>query len=476
MAATTSMNLAGRQPRVVSAMSNGVLWVAVALGLLLLGAVVVGFRTRFAKKEQQAQATAAATVAHDAAQSNRTAVRNRAEPTPVSSLVGNAQSPGAAPGGGIVQTVGGAVVSAVKTDAHPFPNSPSKPGAAGPGGAAVPPPAPVYYYVPPAPQYAAPGTVTEDPVRRARERALERREQAMAAPTGIVANQNNGVAAQKSVDPIQAELDRIAQLSSAANSVPRPGLAGGGYTSMGVGVPAMGAGTEEYDLNQQNGKRKFQQDEEGDYLNTTRVAPISRWVVERGEKIVAILPTRVVSDLPGDLIAQVKDDVYNTPDHQFIMIPAGSLLAGEYNSSVSYGQGRVQVIWTYLRFPDGSFINLGKFVSHAADGAVGLKDQTDNHIKRLVGGVLLSSIFAAGIQISQNHSGANSTLAYPSTTQLAASAVGQQAAQLGEQITSRNLNLQPTLKIRPGEPFYVSVQKSMVFPGPYEPIKLGGER
>jgi type IV secretion system protein VirB10 len=466
MATTTSMNLAGRQPRVVSAMSNGVLWVAVALGLLLLGAVVVGFRTRFAKKEQQAQATAAATVAHDAAQSNRTAVRNRAEPTPVSSLVGNGQSPGAAPGAGIVQAVGGAVVTAVKTDAHPFPNTSGTP-------AAVQPPAPVYYYVPPAPQYATSGTVAEDPLRRARERALERREQAMAAPTGIVANQNNGVAAQKSGDPIQAELDRIAQLSSAANSVPRPGVAGGGYP---IGVPAMGAGTEEYDLNQQNGKRKFQQDEEGDYLKTTRVAPISRWVVERGEKIVATLPTRVVSDLPGDLIAQVKDDVYNTPDHQFIMIPAGSLLAGEYNSSVSYGQGRVQVIWTYLRFPDGSFINLGKVVSHAADGAVGLKDQTDNHIKRLVGGVLLSSIFAAGIQISQNHSGANSTLAYPSTTQLAASAVGQQAAQLGEQITSRNLNLQPTLKIRPGEPFYVSVQKSMVFPGPYEPIKLGGER
>ena len=289
MATTTSMNLAGRQPRVVRAMSNGVLWVAVALGLLLLGAVVVGFRTRFAKKEQQAQATTAATMAHDAAQSNRTAVRDRAETTPVSSLVGNGQSPGAAPGAGIVQAVGGAVVSAVKTDAHPFPNSPSTAGAAAPGGAGVQPPAPVYYYVPPAPQYASPGTVAEDPVRRARERALERREQAMAAPTGIVANQNNGVAAQKSVDPIQAELDRIAQLSSAANSVARPGVAGG-YPPMGVGVPAMGAGTEEYDLNQQNGKRKFQQDEEGDYLKTTRVAPISRWVVERGEKIVAILP------------------------------------------------------------------------------------------------------------------------------------------------------------------------------------------
>jgi type IV secretory pathway VirB10-like protein len=89
---------------------------------------------------------------------------------------------------------------------------------------------------------------------------------------------------------------------------------------------------------------------------------------------------------------------------------------------------------------------------------------------------LLSSIFAAGIQISQNHSGANSTLAYPSTTQLAASAVGQQAAQLGEQITARNMNVQPTLKIRPGEPFYVSVQKSMLFSGPYQAMNLGGKQ
>ena len=160
-------------------------------------------------------------------------------------------------------------------------------------------------------------------------------------------------------------------------------------------------------------------------------------MVERGDKIVAILPTKVVSDLPGDMIAEVKEDVYDSPTHKFILIPAGALLAGEYNSSVTYGQGRVQVIWTYLRFPDGSYINLDKFVSHAAEGAVGLKDQTDNHIKRLVGGVLLSSIFA-GIQISQNHNGSNSTSDYPSTSQIAASAVGQQAGQLGEQITSRN--------------------------------------
>ncbi len=461
-----TVNMAGRRPQVVSPMGNGIVWLAVALVVLFVGVVILGFRTRFKKKEQMAQVTVSETVAHDSAQSNRTAVRNRAEATPLSAVTGNTAPANTPQGDGLVKTATTAVSDAVKTDAHPFPQNPANP--------TGPTPQP-YYYVPPQPQYfgsqyQTPPASVDDPVQRARIRALERREQAINAPTGISSN-SSIAGTPKTVDPIQADLDRIAQLSASANSVPRP-IMTGSFPPVGGSAPA----TEEYDLNQQNGKRKFQQEEEGDYLKTTRIAPISRWVVERGDKIVAILPTKVVSDLPGDLIAEVKDDVYDSPSHKFILIPAGALLAGEYNSSVSYGQGRVQVIWTYLRFPDGSFINLDKFVSHAADGAVGLKDQTDNHIKRLVGGVLMSSIFAAGIQISQNHSGSNSTLAYPSTSQIAASAVGQQAAQLGEQITSRNLNVQPTLKIRPGEPFYVSVQKSMVFPGPYEPMKIGGEQ
>ena len=329
-----------------------------------------------------------------------------------------------------------------------------------------------YYYAPPRPSWES--TEPQDRSKTAALRAEERRQAAIQAPTGIVASGATQSAAQRAIDPIQADLDRIAQISqAAASNMSRPNMSGG-YPAFGPSASGA-AVTEESDLNQQNGKRKFQQEEEGDYLKTTRVAPLSRWVVERGDKIIAILPTKVVTDLPGDLIAEVKDDVYDTPTHKFIMIPAGSLLAGEFNSSVTYGQGRVQVVWTYLRFPDGSYINLDKFVSHAADGAVGLKDQTDNHLKRLVGGVLLSSAFAAGIQISQNHNGTNSTLGYPSTSQIAASAVGQQAAQLGEQLTSRNLNVQPTLKIRPGEPFYVSVQKSMLFGGPYQPINLGGK-
>jgi len=472
MATANSMNLGGRKPHVVSAMSNGIVYVGVALAVVLVAVVIIGFRTRILKKQHQAEMTVTQTTASDAAKSNRSQVRGQADGTPLSAVTGGA-SPTNAVGNtanaGPVDALGHAIGGAVTTVAHPFP------GGSGTGPAATNPATPpTYYYAPPQPYYGQ-SAEAEDPAKKERLRAEERRLAAIQAPTGIGANgATQGVATSRGIDPIQADLDRISQLSNAANNIPRPAM-GGGYPSFGSASSGI-AVNEDADLNQQNGKRKFQQAEEGDYLKTTRVAPLSPWVVERGDKIVAILPTKVVTDLPGDLIAQVKDDVYDSPTHKFIMIPAGSLLAGEFNSSVSYGQGRVQVVWNYLRFPDGSYINLDKFVSHAADGAVGLKDQTDNHIKRLVGGVLLSSIFAAGIQISQNHNGTNSTLAYPSTSQIAASAVGQQAGQLGEQITSRNLNVQPTLKIRPGEPFYVSVQKSMLFSGPYQAMNLGGQK
>ena len=474
MATANSINMAGRQPKVVSPMSNGIVWLGGALTVLLVVVVIIGFRTRILKKQHQAEMTVTQTTASDAAQSNRQQVRGRADATPLSAVTGGGATPtntAANTNVGAVDAFGHALGGAVTTVAHPFPggNPPSGPVATNPA------PPPVYYYAPPQPYYGQ-SAESEDPAKKERLRAQERRLAAIQAPTGIVANgATQSAATPKAIDPIQADLDRISQLSQAANNIPRPVMNGGGYPPFGTASSGM-AVSDDADLNQQNGKRKFQQAEEGDYLKTTRIAPLSPWVVERGDKIVAILPTKVVTDLPGDLIAQVKDDVYDSPTHKFIMIPAGSLLAGDFNSSVSYGQGRVQVVWNYLRFPDGSYINLDKFVSHAADGAVGLKDQTDNHIKRLLGGVLLSSIFAAGIQISQNHSGTNSTLTYPSTTQIASSAVGQQAGQLGEQITSRNLNVQPTLKIRAGEPFYVSVQKSMLFSGPYQAMNLGGQK
>jgi type IV secretion system protein VirB10 len=274
------------------------------------------------------------------------------------------------------------------------------------------------------------------------QRAYMLRLAALDAPTSAPQSGPARAPAASPMDQLQAEIARLGSMPTGA--VTSPGAA---QQSAMPGRPE----TDD-DQNQQAAKRAFQRTPEGDYLKTTRMPPISPWVVERGE-------------------AEVKRDVYDTPTHRYVLIPAGSLLAGEYNSAVSYGQKRVQVIWSYLRFPDGSYVDLDKFVGHGADGATGLSDQVDNHIKRLLGGVAMSSLFAAGLQISQNRTTGNSTLTYPSNAQLAGAAVGQQAGQLGQEITSRNLNVQPTVKIRPGEVFYVSVMKSIVFPGPYKPLE-----
>jgi type IV secretion system protein VirB10 len=279
---------------------------------------------------------------------------------------------------------------------------------------------------------------------------------AIDAPTGATTGTDNAAAPSKLPDALPADAGRLGMVP--ANAVPAMQM-----------QPSRHEGGSD-DPNGQDEKRAFQQAPEGDYLKTTRIAPLSPWVIERGEVIPAGLPNQLVSDLPGDLVAEVKRDVYDSPQHRYVLIPAGSLLAGDYNSGVTYGQKRAQVIWTYLRFPDGSYVNLDKFISHSADGAVGLSDQVDNHIKRLLGGVAMTSLFAAGIQISQNRTGGNSTFAYPSNAQLAAAAAGQQAAQLGQQITSQNLRVQPTIKIRPGDVFYVSVLKTIIFPGPYKPL------
>ena len=471
-----AIDLAGRVPRVVSAISGRLIYLAVVILVIGVGFVAYGFKYRVQQKEAMKEAVVTQVSAPDSSTSTREMQHPGAlGTTPVSYLNGVPTQPGTnMPGidpnvlSNAVKGGVGAIKGAITTVAAPFPNAANNPNQANPSGPTMPPAAPYYNPAPTAPV---------NPVATVRAsmaaRELERRQAAIEAPTGVGTQPSNN-AAPSATDPLQADLARIAALSGMNPGVsPNVIPPGAPMASTAPGVPAA---REEFDPNQQGQKHAFQDSEDGDYIKSLRVAPISRWVVERGDVIPAGLPTTVVSDLPGDLVAEVKRDVYDSPTHKYVMIPAGSLLSGEYNSTVSYGQSRVQVVWTYLRFPDGSYINFDRFVSHAADGSVGLKDQTDNHIKRLVGGVLLSSLFAAGIEISQNRNSPNSTLTYPSTSQVATSAIGQQVGQVGQRITERNLNVQPTLKIRPGYIFDVSVKKSMVFPGPYQAIDLEGGR
>ena len=129
------------------------------------------------------------------------------------------------------------------------------------------------------------------------------------------------------------------------------------------------------------------------------------------------------------------------------------------------------MVWNGVIYPDGSSLDLSGMIGQDAQGFSGFRDKVDRHYTRLVGFAVLSSLFAAASQISQNQN--RSVLTYPSPAQVAGGAVGQQASELGAQITSRNLNVQPTVKISAGYRFIVRVHRDILFDSPYASPELG---
>lgn len=208
--------------------------------------------------------------------------------------------------------------------------------------------------------------------------------------------------------------------------------------------------------------------EESEYLGRERKAALGAYEVKAGWLIPAVLEQELNSDLPGLIRALVRENVYDTVTGQYVMIPAGSRLVGIYNSHVGYGQNALQAVWRRVIFPDGSSISLGGFEGDDGTGAAGFRDQVDNHWGKIFSGALLTSMFAAGIQLSQGTN--SSVLQSQSFGQQIGQAVGQQVGQLGVEVTRRNLNIQPTIIVRPGYRFFVRVEKDLTFHGPYSPM------
>ena len=218
-----------------------------------------------------------------------------------------------------------------------------------------------------------------------------------------------------------------------------------------------------------------------DYLDNTRDAPLSRFEIKAGWEIPAVLEQSLNSDLPGELKALVTASVYDTATGQYLLLPQGSRLVGKYDSRVAYGQDGVQVAWSRIIFPDASSIDLNGMVGLDSHGNAGLRDKVDRHYTRMVGFAALTSLFTAAFEISQRRN--QSVLAYPTPGEAASSAVGQELSQTGAQITRRNLNVQPTIKVPVGYKFTVRVNRDILFDGPYEPMQpdpqpwpLGGKK
>jgi type IV secretion system protein TrbI len=206
-----------------------------------------------------------------------------------------------------------------------------------------------------------------------------------------------------------------------------------------------------------------------DYLTSKRDAPLSMFEIKVGWEIPAVLEQNINSDLPGELKSLVTASVYDTATGRYLLIPQGSRLVGKYDSRVSYGQDGVQVVWSRIIFPDASSIDLDGMVGLDSQGNAGLRDKVDKHYERIIGFAALTSLFTAAFEISQRRN--QSVLTTPSASEAASNAVGQELSQTGSQITRRNLNVQPTIKIPIGYQFTVRVNRDILFDAPYAPIE-----
>ena len=189
------------------------------------------------------------------------------------------------------------------------------------------------------------------------------------------------------------------------------------------------------------------------------VNPASRNVVQAGAVIPAALITGIRSDLPGQVTAQVTEHVYDSPTGQYLLIPQGSKLIGIYDSQVSFGQDRVLLVWTRLIMPNGRSIVLERQPGADTQGFAGLEDEVDHHWRRLFTAAALSTLLGVGAELGagNNDSAILTALRRGGTDSL---------NQAGQQVVRRNLNIQPTITIRPGFPVRVIVNRDLVL-APY---------
>ena len=213
-------------------------------------------------------------------------------------------------------------------------------------------------------------------------------------------------------------------------------------------------------------------DRDGNWtLSNAMENPLTPFVVRAGMVIPAVLISGVNSDVPGQIIGQVSQSVYDSATGKYLLIPQGTRLVGAYQSgNVSYGQERLMIAWQRLEFPDGKVLDLGSMPGADIAGYAGFSDLVDNHWWKLLSSAFLMSGITAGVSIAtgsddnNNNDNSNSTSVNDELRQAL-------ATQFGDVITKvieRNLNIAPTLVIRPGYRFNVTVTKDMVFGKPFE--------
>ncbi len=226
--------------------------------------------------------------------------------------------------------------------------------------------------------------------------------------------------------------------------------------------------------NRQDQKEAFLKAGSTETRNSGNLAlPASPYQVMAGTVIAGALVTGIKSDLPGDVIATVTEPVYDTATGKFLLIPQGSRILGRYNSQVSYGQSRVQMVWNRIILPDTSSLTLDNLVGTDPAGYAGLEDEVDWHWGRILAGAALTTLLGVGAELAapENRQDGNRIII------AGRDGLQDSVNQVGQEMTRRNMNIQPTLTARPGLPVRIIVNKDVAL-RPYQPLFLqrGGAR
>lgn len=300
------------------------------------------------------------------------------------------------------------------------------------------------------PTYAPPGHDPEDAARKEAEAA--------AASTVFFRPSNQGKAAVSTQAPV-------------AGAGPASSLTGFDPSAAGPSSTAARATDPSVAQNLQEQKDAFQKAGSAESRNSgIQQLPASPYQVMAGTVIPAALMTGIQSDLPGDVIATVTEPIYDTATGRFLLIPQGSRILGRYNSQVSFGQSRVQMVWSRIILPDTSSLTLDNLVGTDPAGNAGLEDGVDRHWGRLLGGAALTTLLGVGAELAapENRQGGNRIVI------AGRDGLQDSVNQIGQELTRRNLNVQPTLTARPGLPVRVIVNRDLVL-RPYQPMFFNRE-
>ena len=247
-----------------------------------------------------------------------------------------------------------------------------------------------------------------------------------------------------------------------------PGSALAGFDPLAAGPASTAAQPADPTAvqNRQDQKEAFLKAGSTETRNSGNLAlPASPYQVMAGTVIAGALVTGIKSDLPGDVIATVTEPVYDSATGKFLLIPQGSRILGKYNSQVSYGQSRVQVVWNRVILPDTSSLTLDNLVGTDPAGYAGLEDDVDWHWNRIVAGAVLTTLLGVGAELAAPENRQDGNRIVIAGRDSAQDSINQ----VGQEITRRNMDIQPTLTIRPGLPVRVIVNRDLVL-RPCQPL------